>query len=905
MQQVCVGSCKIKLIHANYLKEFKYILIEEIEGLKKELTQLHNPLPGVSSCDMRKNVRYASSEDFRILVEDWLKVFNEIESKEIQLNLISSYVYKLEDLNVGYQSGEVAMASTGIIDNSVVVEHDTLTEIGGAETQTISSGNYQTTAIKSSHELAEFFRRPVQIFSVPFAVGVQSEYSIKPFDLYLADPAVRAKLRNFAFLKAKVGVRIAVSGNPFDAGRIMTACYPWANTNEALAAIWNVGAPGVGTAWDKLKLQYMSQSKFSTVIDMKENKPVDFVLPWISPMPVGRLYNNSSSAVASGAVFNDFSDMWRLYIKVLNPLSSVTSTPTPAYMYVYAYLEDVEIGIPTASQMTITTQSDERKTGPIESTASALLGISSSLENAPYIGLYARASSFALAGIRGIASLFGWSAPVMTTAPSRVKNEPFQNGANYIQMDTGQRLVLDPKQELAISTEYVGCDEDELLISSLVGKQVFFNTFTWPAATNPLVNMYNYAIHPRLTNCYTTTTTFTRIVVPTPLDMVAQLTTKWRGKIVLTFEVVCTSYHRGKLLITYDPNIYQYTNIVTNTNLNKQYSHIWDIQETQRYSICIEWNFPRAWANNLSDANCYALHGASLTPSDTLLNAVNGFVSIAPLTKLQSPDSSNVVINTYIHGEDMHFNRLSEQFMTHDRRIVYNSSEEKVSNVPESCISINEDALSSSDVYDHFYGERIVSLRSLFKRFWVSGASNVSGLGTNKHITISNAIIPENFTNVGTTHSLVCVLNHVRQSFLVMRGSFRKRLTVFTDAPVNFSPTLITLRGDESSFATSTTVDTSVYTTGHTNGTLMYAMNTNCGIEMELPFYNNNYFAWAGSDDPFLSAGPVDYSLVCRGYDAHFYPSGTPTAFEVVEYTATGEDFQLSYFTGCAPYVSV
>lgn len=884
--------------------------------MQYQLDEVKNPAEGVPPHKLKFMTMYASNFHFREAVDDYVDIFNKYDSLNLELASVTASIARLQHPDL--QSSEEGLLSGGTVDSTVMEHHETVTEIGGSETHRVDVGGSPITYIKSDPDLNAFFKRPIQIGTFSMAAGASVENTYKVCDLYLMDPAVRAKLRNFAFLRGKFKVRISVSGTPFDYGRLICAAWPWAQINEVYTTLFAGGA-----TWDLLKLQYMSQAKTSVVIDVKENKPIDIELPWVSSTPVGRLYNVATTAVGSATSFDDFTNMWTLIIKSLNVLKSISASPSPVYVYLYAFMEDVEIGVPTASQLAVVTQSDERKTGPVQGIATNLLSVSKRLETVPYIGVYAKASSFVLDGVKSVASLFGWSAPVMITPPSRMKNEPYQNGANLIQYDTGQRITLDPKQELAISTEYVSVASDELVIADLCKIRSYLTNFQWLAATAPLSSMYAVAIHPRLCVGYTGSPSGVKNVLPTPMHQIAQMFTKWRGRIVITLEAVCSSFHRGKLLITYDPNVMQYALIVANTNLNKQYTHIWDIQETQKYSICVDWNMVRQWAANLPDTVVYnLLSGATIVPAATWFDAVNGFLNIAPFTKLQSPDGSDITINVYVHGEDMQFNRLDAQFMPLNRTVQYNMESVDTSSVKElsssdmSCITINPSSVSEKGADEHFYGESPISLRSLFKRFIATTTASIAtgvipGL---TFLTGSWPIIPAVSPAMGGSVSnayFVSPLNHMRYAFLAIRGGMRKRLNFFLNNSINYAPLVVSLVSDDVTTASSIAV-----ANGSSNsfrdasmvmgGSAKFVPSTNGGFEFEIPYYNPNYYSWSCNSNPHISAATSSTSTMSRSYSysANLGASAASYTLYVVEENATAEDFQLAYFLGCVPYVS-
>lgn len=873
----------------------------EIKELEEQLSIMSNPYPGVRTDQLKYLPQYASNQMFRITVDRWIENKDRLDVLLAENSMISDRLYSMSAISLEFNSGVVAMSDTG----AIIPEHKTdisiLTDIVGDDIKHVTPDMSQIKFINTSYDLNKFFERPIQVGSFAIAAGGTYENAYRICDLYLNDPTVRSKLRNFSFLRARFCVRIAVSGTQFNYGRVMCAAYPWSEDIAALNQLFTIGA-----TWDKLKLQYMSQTKYSSVIDLKENKPLEFELPWVGTMHAGRLYNKSASALGTATSYTDFRDMWTVYIKTLNPMASTQTGSTANFCYVYVYLKDVELGIPTASQTAVTTNSgveDERKTGPVEKMSSAMLAVSQKLEMVPYIGTYAKASSFVLGGIKGIASLFGWSAPVLDVIPNRVKNEPYQNGTLMVQYDTSKRLVLDPKQELSISSEYLAIDKDELSIANMCNISSYLNTFSWQATTSslsPLIFMY---VHPRLCSPFVGSPSGTVNVVPTPMEFATTPFTKWHGDIEFTFEIVCSSFHKGKLLIVYEPNIYAYAGVLSNQSINKQFSHVVDIQETQKFTIRVAWNQARQWLNNLTTADAFYSYGTGFTGiNNAVADAVNGFVYVLPLTKLQSPDSSNVSVNVYVRGVDMKVNRFDSKFMPTNRTLQYNSN---CCNVEDTTVVINESALSSSGMYDNFYGEAPVSFRALLKRFVSQaaiGAPSYSAAPTRYRFL--SELYSDHFAP-GTSITIKTLFGYLRYSFLAMRGSMRKRISLHTSNALHETPLVVQLFEDSSGQPSPASVTTSANSiTGmQLAGSVMYVPNTNAGVEFEIPFYNNNLFCFASSSTEFAPNCPMyDASYNTTTYAVNVTPGTTQSYFSFQESEATGEDFQFAYFIGSTPY---
>jgi len=142
--------------------------------------------------------------------------------------------------------------------------------------------------------------------------------------------------------------------------------------------------------------------------------------------------------------------------------------------------------------------------------------------------------------------------------------------------------------------------------------------------------------------------------------------------------------------------------------------------------------------------------------------------------------------------------------------------------------------------------------------------------------------------------------------FLAMRGSIRKRITVATDGAISTAPLVVNLLPD-SALPTAVSMTTGIANNLFPNlhGGDTFVPLTNGGIEFELPFYSNNYYYFASSatySSPNCAMFETTGSLL--NYIVQFFVPGTPANVTVSEQTATGEDFQLTYWLGAVPYVA-
>merc|ERR1712007_377482 len=106
---------------------------------------------------------------------------------------------------------------------------------------------------------------------------------------------------------------------------------------------------------------------------------------------------------------------------------------------------------------------------------------------------------------------------------------------------------------------------DELCIGAISSRKSYIGTFVWTDEDLSMSQvLWNSTVSP---NLGVALGSIPSLVDPTfdqnvfqdsALAFSSRPFTFWRGSINFTFEVVCSRFHRGKLLIRYEPNIRQY-----------------------------------------------------------------------------------------------------------------------------------------------------------------------------------------------------------------------------------------------------------------------------------------------------------------------------------------------------------
>lgn len=882
-------------VHAN-LQD----LMNELQAQRDALTE--QSLTGVPNVDSRslrqlRKAHYMKSFlDVGPAYRKRVQALSKLRDIDVTLRMIESLN---EESVLREQFRTESDIASGSVSGSVVTELENLVDLAGNESKTVDSGDTANTDQGQGYHLGveNIFQRPIPLATMSFSLGSYSVSNYAVWDLFTLNPTVRAKLRNYAYLRGDMKVRFAISGSPFHYGRVLLSYQPYPLKNTTLQAL--LANYAVSTTFRPMLLNYLSQAPGAVVVDVKANQPVDISCPFISVKPMHRLFNTSAAAISDLTSYDDLEEAGDLYVVVLNP-PQITSTDTAALKaYLYGWMEDVELGATTATQVGITTESkvDEREKGPVERLSSAALQVSQALESVPLLQPFALASSIALSGVNKISAIFGWSKPAVISQPVFVKNNPFQNGALTIGQDTTHRVVLDPKQELTVDPRYGGVPYDEMVIGHMAANESYLSTFTWASSDSILSNPIFYAqVSPTL--CTHVAYSGTDYYQPTALAFAAFPFNSWRGTIRIRLEVVASAYHRGKLAIFYEPNTSQMTIINPTIATNKQYLLIMDLQEVQEIEFDIEWASPRAWQRVIVSSG-FLNNAMNATAGVTnYVTQTNGYFGVTPLTALQSPDGDSVEVNVYISSPDLKVNYLTDAYFP-DERVL---AESRVTMAEIETQVLNKSSASDEKISLEHFGERPVSFRALLKRYATTRSQAVSADATGvKTLVAQFPILPRVIpTYGGLVTPTTSLFEYLRYAFMGMRGGMKKRIFLRGDFGLSaLTQVKVTLNVEESSDTLSNS-----YTTGSNaavTGTVTYVPYSNGGIEFEMPYYSTNLFNFAFADD---GVGPDNGSFVpayLRNYTVAFDLIGSNSAGYLDEESATAEDFTFFRFQG-APY---
>lgn len=814
---------------------------------------------------------------------------------------------------------------------SAVVDTENIVDVAGQDVDYATAGEPMPfdEGQVNSLDMGSFLSRPVLVFKSVMGLSTDANFRLSVWDLFTKEPSVRAKLRNFAYLSGNLMVRVTISGSPFHYGKMLISYQPYAPYNEN---ILNLVASSA-TMRNQL-LCYLSQAPGATTMDIKANQPLDVECPFISPKPMFRLYNNTTTVISNVTSYQDMVNAGDLFLYSINQPKSASASGTPVYIQVYAWMDNAQLGTNTATQVEITTESevlplpakvqtpvpDEREVGPVQAFSSSAQKVSDMIASAdiPVLSMYAKASSMVFGALQGVASIFGWSRPVPISEPVIMKLEPFQNGALTIGFDTAQRIVLDPKQELTVDPRVVAEQEDTMAISHICGVPSLINTVSWSTAT-PIMSSPFYIANITPSLARSSIVSLTNYVLPSAMSFAAAPFVYWRGDVTFRFEIVCSAFHRGKIAVVYEPNNAQMALINASFDYNKQYIRIVDIQETQTFEVTVKWANYRSWLQVSNTADGAGNQGSSV--SQLGVGYANGYIALTAFTELQSPDGSAASVNVYAYSKNMRFNQLSATNLPTTRTspvvgFAAFEEEEKIF-VQSEIISVadkpvflemNQSTATEDHIAELYFGEQPTSFRGLLKRYVTNQVISIPAhaANTNFRLAVRNTIMPENTYpyNASAGTGRANLYSYLKYAYLGLRGGVRKRYhltpTVGTTGTMQVRVSRYTYSSGSS--ATATTSDAGI-AASTLDGSVMFVPDTVGGVEVEFPFYTNNLFFFSFYDD-FTPGGSTDEmnNFYTRDYLLEAECSGTTIAGNLVVDVATAEDFSFLRFSGAPMY---
>lgn len=545
-------------------------------------------------------------------------------------------------------------------------------------------GDYVT-----DHSLSQFFGRPQVISTITWAEGASLNTTLQPWNLFFNSTQNAKKLDNYSRLSANLHIKLIINASPFYYGAGLLSYQPLLLTPSTISASLTTNA--------NAHIAALSQRPHIWIYP-QTNQGGEIVLPF--------LYHKSWLDLGVRA---DFQNMGQLALNsptVLQNANSVVGAGVT--IQIYAWASNLKLCGPSSA---LALQSEGMISGP----ASAVASVASALSAVPMIGPYATATSMIASGIGKLAKLFGFTNSPVIEDVKPLKNLPFHAFSSCEISQPIEKLTLDPKNELSIDSRVCGHDGvDELLLSNFVQRESYVIQATWASThtTGQVLIRANVVPDTKVIEAHTV-----NFVQGTPMSHAASLFTYWRGDIIYRFRFICSKFHRGRILIQWDPNVGNAAAFDTNLI----HSEIVDLSTDTDVEFRIPYLAKQPFLRGEVAERTIASYDVANIVSTGVINTFNesihnGRLVLSVLTQQTSPVSSaDVQILVSVRGaENLTFGMVQGPPVTASYFAL--QSEEFDYDNTQSFGLTSKGPVLDDETFTINMGERITSLRQLLRR---------------------------------------------------------------------------------------------------------------------------------------------------------------------------------------------
>lgn len=763
--------------------------------------------------------------------------------------------------------------------------------------------------------LGNFLSRPVKIGEYEWQTGTGLYAQFNPWELYLQNARVINRMNNFNLLRSKLNLKFVINGNGFFYGRAISSYLPFASKDT------------------------LSQNRALIPQDVVQasQQPHIFLDPTLSMGGNMKLpffhYKNYLDAPTS-----EWSELGEVTLRSITGLKHANGAIDNVTITVFAWLEDVSMAVLTGvNSSTLVPQSGKEidmanDKGFISGPATAVKKAATVLSGVPMIAPFATATAEGAGMVADVAKALGYCRPPVTKDPDPYKPVPISSLALTTVPDQIHKLTVDDKQELSIDPRISGLGAaDPLNIKEIAKRESYLTSFEWTIGTTPDTLLWNSRIDP----CLWAEDGLTSVGFHFPASAMAALPFKyWTGKMKFRFQIVASTFHKGRIKIVYDPNF-----LAAGNEYNVNYQEVIDIADKKDFTIEIGNGQPTTLLNHSNPGlnSVTTLYGNNVFTSKAPGNGVIGVYVVNELTSPNSTVNNDIAINVYVSmGDDFEVfvpEANFQNFVFKPQSGTEHTPDCEMTEEP-SAPQQSESSGMGPGTTNHalinkvYTGEAISSFRALLKRYnlhqnliFSGGFSNSVHFGRRDMFPYLRGNVTGAVNTTGGSNPYnycnTILLHWITYAFSGWRGSIRWKLLLRGYREENRGPVTYVQRVPVGEQAYQKGVTTgAVFTTdavaahnimtregqfpqssrplSGVDGSLYQTGLINPNVEFEVPYYSLYRFSPGKAENLTTT---LDYN---EGFDYRIFGAlGDDTAFDA--HCATGEDFQTYFFTGLPP----
>lgn len=683
-------------------------------------------------------------------------------------------------------------------------------------------------------------------------------YTVSPSTLMTARANYIDKLQGINMMKFKAEVCVKINAYPFQAGRLILHFLPnVANHSSGWLATRNIN---LTTKTQHPHVEIDSQDSCKSLI-----------VPYVAPTNYWE-------------IFTDQYDMGTFYLDVLSPLTVGASGSTTADITVSLIIRDVELAAPFVPNSESSTMGKE---GSITAGLKVARKVVNGLSAIPVISNYAGPVQWVLDRAIGVASVFGFSKPMIDGEPTVMQANPWRYYATSDGADCSYPIGHLRNNRLAVATDVSVRNEDEMSLRWLFSQYAYVAQYSWSTGSTSVFQQYigpSTCINAQ-DNTYVSGTKTCTFNSGPPFWYLSQYFQLWRGSIKVKLKIIKTQYHTGRLLIIWTP-CYLQSGLSVPVDSTFSLRHLVDIRETSEVELVLPFLVPQ----NYLQCN---------TTTSIVPNCTSGLLMVQVQNQLRAPETCAQAVQVLVYyagGDDFELGAATYGGNnTLYPMMIGNMDRGAAGSVTVSDVIGNEKVPKYSLKYAAMsLGEEITSVKSILNKAALMLYQSYTGTGlalvpfAMGATTTASGVLNSTLPPGGDMFSCLGLMyNFFRGGIRIgIVGTARSEWKLYNAQTLTLWATAYTQESPNTNYTASTT-----YIAAY--GNLVTDATTNNLQSIIIPYYGKyrtSLVDFATSQTKTFEDSQPLGGLVVSSVSANPYI-----------YRSAAEDFQLSYFIGCPP----
>lgn len=752
---------------------------------------------------------------------------------------------------------------------------------------------------------ANFFSRPVKIDEVVWGVGGSMDFLTNPWTKWMQNPRIANRLSNYKCFQGNLKLRMTINGNAFYWGSAIMSYFPY-----------NRNSPFYYTTQTFRGDRMNGTQRNHIVVDATASQGGELSLPFFWHRDSFDLVNDNPNELGS------------LWLYSLTPLWHGGGSTNPIDIQIYAWCEDVKLYSPTQFNVQgllpqAGTVDDEYADGPISKPAAIIEKVAGKMASVPGIGPWALASQVGARAVGEIAKMFGYCKPRLVTDATRVVVNNATDLATIDSLDTAVGLGFNAKREVTVDPRPTGlAGVDELSFSHLAGiESLWIDAVPWQLSDDTNKFLVSFPVNPYCISVQNRTFPVSDSVTSmVPCGFVARPFEYWRGTMRVRIQVVGNSFHKGRLICTWDQ-----TQPLGAVETQVTRSQIVDIGDCRDFSFDIGWGAPDPYLQ-VPDVGIERFSiGSAFNTSNSATD--NGVFSVVVLNKLVTSGATTdpVYINVWVSMEDIEVfspvTRHISQYTPYpyDPPVAARLEEEKPMKPQVGEVNVGDVNQSDSgqptgapvvdsmggDIPPHTsmfaHGDPVDSFRTALKRFTLEELMTRVQSGSWAWVTMERTCHPMirgpivNGIDGDAVNTNLSLYAYVSLAFAAWRGGVRYKFIPANQDSHNYT---VSRKPNTAVNNGATTIANprglAVFTDDSWSGSTITNAAMGNTTEVEIPFYANKRF-----EDVYLAPA---VNSISNGYAVQAIDPAQ-VDLHLYKYVAVADDFNLFMFRGCPQLV--